>query len=61
MYSREAIFGRDAASVFPSEAQKARQQQTEDLKKAVGLDNSRFITESEVASKRIRITHSLTF
>lgn len=50
VYEREAIFGRDASSVFPTETAKARAQQMEELKKAVGLDSSKFITESQVCS-----------
>lgn len=36
--------------MFPQEAEKAKKAQLETIKKAVGLDSSRFITESQVAS-----------
>ncbi len=48
VYEREAVLGRDASSVFPQEAEKAKKEQLESIKKAVGLDSSRFITESQV-------------
>ena len=48
VYEREAVLGRDTSSVFPKEAEKAKKEQLESIKKAVGLDSSRFITESQV-------------
>ena len=49
MYEREAVLGRDTSSVFPKEAEKAKKEHLENIKKAVGLDSSRFITESQVS------------
>ena len=43
------MLGRNTSSVFPKEAEKAKKEQLESIKKAVGLDSSRFITESQVS------------
>lgn len=42
----EEDVGRDAASVFPNEAQEVEAKRVEDLKEAIGA--SRFISESQV-------------
>jgi len=48
LYERKAIFGRDVSSVFPMEAQKAKQEHMKQLSEAVGLGEGRFITEKQV-------------
>lgn len=50
IFEREQVLGRDAASVFPTEAREAQRRQTEVVKEALGLDSSRFISETEVSS-----------
>ena len=55
VYDREAVLGRDTSSVFPKEAEKAKKDKLETIKKAVGLDSSRFITESQVACTKAGI------
>ena len=42
------MLGRDTSSVFPKEAEKAKKEHLESIKKAVGLDSSKFISESQV-------------
>ncbi len=46
VYEREAVFGRDASSVFPTEGQKAAAEAKEALKTKLGAN--RFISETEV-------------
>ncbi len=46
VYEREAVFGRDASSVFPTEGQKAAAEAKEALKSKLGAN--RFISETEV-------------
>ncbi|KAL0029492.1 hypothetical protein WJX77_011617 [Trebouxia sp. C0004] len=46
VYEREAVFGRDASSVFPIEGQKAAAEAKEALKTKLGAN--RFISESEI-------------
>lgn len=48
LYERKAIFGRDVSSVFPMEAQKAKQEHMKQLSEAVGLGEGRFITEKQL-------------
>ncbi|KAA6427960.1 MAG: hypothetical protein FRX49_02622 [Trebouxia sp. A1-2] len=46
VYEREAVFGRDASSVFPTEGQKAAAEAKEALKSKLGAN--RFISETEI-------------
>lgn len=45
-YDRQELFGRDAASVFPTESKAKAKEEVDALKDAVG--GSRFISETEV-------------
>lgn len=48
VYERDAVLGRETSSVFPKEAARAKKENLDNIKKAVGIDSSRFITESQV-------------
>ena len=51
VFEREQIFGRDAASVFPTQNKKAAAEAAEALKSKLGAN--RFISESEVSHRML--------
>ena len=51
VFEREQIFGRDAASVFPTENKKAAAEAAEALKTKLGAN--RFISETEVLQQML--------
>lgn len=48
MFATEDVFGRDAASVFPNEAKKAKAASNEKILEVLGA--KKFVTESELAA-----------
>ena len=52
MFEREAVLGRDAASVFPTQAKQAEKEGLDALREMVG--GKKFISESEVMTGGVK-------